>query len=320
MQQIDAAALSRKNLALLIVFDVVAELRSVTLAAEQLSLSQPALSHSLGKLRHLFNDPLFVRGRGMLLLTPRAEKLVEPVRALLAGALAILSPVRPAPAGFARNVTVAMDGASMALLGDALVASVRALAPRLRLRVESVEPRVGQRLDDGSLDLAIGQDIAAARRLCSVELLRDRLVGVIDAAHPLAAQARADAVSLAACAAYPLVLAPLPAGGPDPLAETLSRLAGAQDIAVVPECLAVAAGVLLPRLVIFGLPLKTAPLRHRLVWHPATDGDPVLSWLREVVRTLARQADAPDATAGEDGEAWPPLPAPGIAPVDRPRA
>ena len=44
--------------------DVVAEMRSVTLAAERLSLSQPALSHSLGKLRQLFDDPLFVRGRG----------------------------------------------------------------------------------------------------------------------------------------------------------------------------------------------------------------------------------------------------------------
>jgi len=90
--------LARKNLALLIVFDVVAELRSVTRAADRLSLSQPALSHSIARLRVLFGDPLFVRGRGGLTLTPRAQSLVGPVRALLQKAEAIFglgSPITP---------------------------------------------------------------------------------------------------------------------------------------------------------------------------------------------------------------------------------
>lgn len=97
MRRIQPGVLVRKNLALLIVFDAVAEARSVTVAAERLSLSQPALSHSLTKLRHMFDDPLFVRSRRGLLLTPRAEALVEPVRDLLASARAILRPT-PAPA------------------------------------------------------------------------------------------------------------------------------------------------------------------------------------------------------------------------------
>ena len=99
--------LSRANLSLLIVFDVVAETRSVTAAAERLSLSQPGISHSLIKLRLMFDDPLFVRGRRGLTLTPRAESLVEPVRELLSKAKTIFAP--PLPPAEAANMAVDVD-------------------------------------------------------------------------------------------------------------------------------------------------------------------------------------------------------------------
>ena len=96
---INQGALSRKKLHLLIVFSAVAETRSVSAAADRLSLSQPAVSHSLGKLRLMFDDRLFVRRHNALVLTPRAEKLVQPVRNFLANAEAVLMPpVRAAQA------------------------------------------------------------------------------------------------------------------------------------------------------------------------------------------------------------------------------
>lgn len=49
------------DLNLLLAFDAIDRERNITLAAERVGLSQPALSNALARLRKLLNDPLFVR-------------------------------------------------------------------------------------------------------------------------------------------------------------------------------------------------------------------------------------------------------------------
>jgi len=62
------------DLNLLAVFDALYETRSVTRAAGRLSLTQPTVSGMLGRLRHAFSDPLFVRTAGGMRLTPGGWK------------------------------------------------------------------------------------------------------------------------------------------------------------------------------------------------------------------------------------------------------
>ena len=58
--------LSRVDLNLLVVLDAIVAEGGVSRAAEQLNLTQPAVSHALARLRELFDDPLFVReGRNL---------------------------------------------------------------------------------------------------------------------------------------------------------------------------------------------------------------------------------------------------------------
>ena len=52
------------DLNLLRLFDAVYRHRSVSRAAEQLELTQPAASQGLTRLRKLLNDPLFTRAPG----------------------------------------------------------------------------------------------------------------------------------------------------------------------------------------------------------------------------------------------------------------
>ena len=75
MQTIDPRLLS--------VFDAIYKTRSVTHAAASLGLGQPAVSIALGKLRELFNDPLFVRTVNGMEPTPRSEGLADKVRTAL---------------------------------------------------------------------------------------------------------------------------------------------------------------------------------------------------------------------------------------------
>lgn len=318
MRRIDPAALSRKNLALLIVFDVVAEMRSVTLAAERLSLSQPALSHSVGKLRQLFDDPLFVRGRGRargwLVLTPRAEALVAPVHALLARAETILCSVRREPVLLEGDLRLAMADSCRLTLGDAVVRHVQEVAPGVRLHVERMAEDSNARLGAGTLDLVLGQDMVVPRGLRAMEVQRDRLIGVVHGAHPLAVAARANVVTFDDWLACPHVVVAVPGCIPDyidaalaPLGvgrrvgaraasflQALSSLPGSMLVAAVPARLFKAARPMLPDLVAFDLPVKTAPVRQHLVWHPSTGGDPLHGWLRETVRAVARNGEAAD--------------------------
>ena len=50
------------------------ETRSVTRAAEQMSLTQPSVSHALRRLRKQFNDNLFNRSSGAMVNSPRTAQ------------------------------------------------------------------------------------------------------------------------------------------------------------------------------------------------------------------------------------------------------
>lgn len=65
------------DLYLLVAFMAVYQAGSVTLAANKLHVGQPAVSHSLARLRTLFNDPLFVRSGNGVNPTPKAQQIAE---------------------------------------------------------------------------------------------------------------------------------------------------------------------------------------------------------------------------------------------------
>src|SRR5277367_5670126 len=74
---------NRLDLNLLRVFDAIFQTRSVTVAASNLHLTQPAVSKQLNRLRELLEDPLFVRTNEGMAPTPRAEALSGPIRQAL---------------------------------------------------------------------------------------------------------------------------------------------------------------------------------------------------------------------------------------------
>lgn len=81
---LNQTSLARVDLNLLILFHIVLEEGHVARAAARLNLTPSAVSHSLGRLRHLFNDPLFLRTPKGVVPTARALELGEPVADILA--------------------------------------------------------------------------------------------------------------------------------------------------------------------------------------------------------------------------------------------
>ena len=142
---------------LLRVFEVTYAVRNVTHAAEQLGLSQPTVSISLGKLRDQFNDPLFVRTSEGMQPTPLADALIGPVRAVLQ-ALRQLSDQGPvfAPLTANRMFRIGMTDASHITLLPRLLAHIRTVAPHVQLEAMMIAPSIGQALESGETDLALG--------------------------------------------------------------------------------------------------------------------------------------------------------------------
>ena len=65
------------DLNLLVLFETVLEERNVGRAAARLNLSASAISHGLGRLRQLLNDPLFLRTPKGVVPTARGMELAD---------------------------------------------------------------------------------------------------------------------------------------------------------------------------------------------------------------------------------------------------
>jgi DNA-binding transcriptional LysR family regulator len=74
----------RIDLNLLHIFYAIMMERNVTCAAERLVMTQPAVSNTLARLRHLFRDDLFTKVRGGMRPTKRAIAIWPDIQDALA--------------------------------------------------------------------------------------------------------------------------------------------------------------------------------------------------------------------------------------------
>ncbi len=145
------------DLNLLRVFDEVMAERSLTRAARNLSLTQPAVSNAMRRLRETLGDELLQRsGQGMA-PTPRALAIWPAVREALQQLQQSLSPQEFVPATANTSFVLAMADATAAELMPGLVETLEREAPGVAMRVVPLSTRDPRRLlDDESCDLAVG--------------------------------------------------------------------------------------------------------------------------------------------------------------------
>src|SRR5260221_4284780 len=177
------------DLNLLIVFDGVMQERSVPRAGGGPGLSQPAVSHALGRLRHMLKDELFIRTPDGMTPTPRAKQLAEPWRRALNDMRLALEPETCVPAEVSREFVIAVNNYAAVVLASPLLTAVMAAAPGIQLDLRPTGLRdVPALLDRGELDLAIGTLDAPGERFGAVTLLEDSFVVVMRRDHPAARQ------------------------------------------------------------------------------------------------------------------------------------
>ena len=164
------------DLNLMRVFLTVLHERSVTRAAERLQLTQPAVSYALGRLREKFDDPLFVRTPAGMQPTPVAFALAGPIeRGMNSFAEAVSLRQHFDPARSTRRFRLSMSDIGEMVFLPLLMERVHARAPRLQIEVVEVAlERLPQALQEGEVDLAIGNLAGLGRHTHHADLFSER--------------------------------------------------------------------------------------------------------------------------------------------------
>jgi len=173
------------DIRLLHVFDEIYKTRSVSRAADQLGLGQPAVSIALGKLREHYDDPLFVRTSSGMDPTPLGEELVQPIRRAIDAlheAMGYRSEFDPATVE--RTFTIAMTDISQLVLLPGLWARLRAVAPCIHIEVVNLSTETARLLEDGEVDLALGFMPQLDAGFYQQALFRQHYVCLASTRHP----------------------------------------------------------------------------------------------------------------------------------------
>ena len=299
------------DLNLLVAFEVLMRELNVTRAAEQMFITQSAMSHILHRLRQQLDDPLLVKTPAGMKPTERALALIEPIRALLTEMEQLLQPPLEFEAGTSqrRFVLAATDYMELLLIPQ-LSGLIDQIAPGIDIhviRTESSFP-VAQ-LESGSLDVVLGFESVLnppAHLNCHL-LFSDRMACVVRQNHPLIRKAP----SLEEYVAVPHMLISRTGSHMGVIDQKLTELGLERRIKlIVPHFLSAPLIVAetdmilsLPYriaeqfkkfapLEIFPVPIELPAYDLCMIWHPLFDKDPAHVWLRDKIVAIGRKIES----------------------------
>lgn len=297
--------INRVDLNLLVVFDAIYSEGGITRAAEKLHLTQPAVSHALGRLRTLFDDPLFERDGRLMMPTPKARSLIGTVRRSLRELQIMFNDIeRFEPGSSDRAFSVGMRDLLEVSVLPALARRIADSAPELTVSsVRLNRPDLESELAIGVLDVAIDVLRPVSDDIAYQRIARDSMVVLARPHHRVVSQG----LSLEDYLEQDHIQLSSRRSGQGFEDIELSRLgiqrhirlrcqnafAALRIVSETDYLLTLAenyARELAPqfRLKVLPLPFKTMAFDAYLYWHRNVDNDPGNRWLREQIQALTR--------------------------------
>ncbi|MCJ2371838.1 LysR family transcriptional regulator [Pseudomonas sp. RGM 3321] len=294
------------DLNLLKALDALLDERSVTRAANRLSLTQPAVSGMLNRLRESFDDPLFVRAQRGIVPTLRAEQLAMPVKQLLANIEGMLQPQNFDPLTASMTIRIASTDYALRAAAVPFLSALRVQAPNIRVSVQPVDhQKLQNQLDLGEIDLALVTPEAVTPGLHAIALFDESYVCVMRSEHPDAMNSELSLDQF--CALDHVLVSPAGGGFHGVTDEALEKLGRSRRVTVsvasflvLPEILMCSdlIAVVPRRLAVHqvGLrslepPVEIPGFRKTLVWHERTHSDAGHRWVRSLMVETIRALD-----------------------------
>lgn len=293
--------ISGLDLNLLPILAALLEERHVTRAAQRVGLSQPAMSNALNRLRKLLEDPLLVRGKGGMMLTPKAEEMKKPLEEALAQVEAVLAPGTFDPLTWKGVVALGCNDHSELVHVPKLCRVLAERAPKLAVRGLILGNELPyERLSTGAMDVALGYFPHYPDNFYRTELYEESFICLVREGHPLG-----DKLTMENYLAYGHVLV-APGGRMHGMVDDkLEELGLKRHIAasvghflIAPRVIAATDYITtLPKMVALevaddlGLRLLEPPLplttfRPQMIWHERTHRDPAYRWFRKQVASI----------------------------------
>ncbi|MFZ6727022.1 LysR family transcriptional regulator [Undibacterium sp. MH2W] len=179
--------ISRLDLNLFIVFEAIYTEGTVTRASQKLHLTQPAISHALNRLRSMFDDPLFVRQGNIMVSTPLARSIIEPVRQALRGLEMTLTENRKfEPSQASKQFNLALRDVLESTVLPPLLESITNQAPQINVAAIQVDRReLVSELAAGTIDVAIDMLLPLPSEIRRQQISRDTTVVLARKDHPV---------------------------------------------------------------------------------------------------------------------------------------
>jgi DNA-binding transcriptional LysR family regulator len=306
--------IARVDLNLLVYLDVLLRECNVTRAAEELGISQPAMSNSLRRLRDLFDDPLLVRTSDGMTPTDRALELQPLVRNVLAAAEIAVLPKTIFDAAASDRIfrIMASDYTEVTLLPQ-LLTRLRREAPGIRLDIMTPSDVSFHDVERGKVDLVINRFDTLPQSFHQVHLWDDSFSCVMSANNPVIKNWSLDSylshkhvwvsktgmgvgVGMSPDDVQRLGWVDEALGKLDAKREITvftrhyqaALLLGEQDdlIVTIPT---IAARTMSnnPKVVIFDPPFEIPRMRLKMVWSPLLQRDPGHKWLRQMIKDVS---------------------------------
>lgn len=292
------------DLNLLIALDALLTEGSVAGAARRMNLSAPAMSRTLGRIREVLGDPVFVQSGRNMVPTPRALEMRERVRQAVEDASSLLVPGMDVDlTGIERRFSVRANDIFVGMYGGQLLDAMNRDMPRATLRFTPEEDDLdGEALRSGRIDLLVNPYRPVGPEMRLQPLFFTRFVGIARQGHPffdgpasaerfvrwqhigVSRRGRTRGPIDEALEAMGLSRS-VPMVVPTPYAGVFALLRS-DLILPLPNQLAegvVGAGLGV-RLFELPVPLEAVPISQ--TWHPRWQNDPAHRWLRRTIREL----------------------------------
>lgn len=301
------------DLNLLRVFEALMREQNVSLAAERLNLTQPAVSNALNRLRGVFEDQLFVRTRNGMEPTPVALALYEPIQQGLASIRSALSEgLSFDPATSQRSFTIITTDVGELTYIAQLLKALSQEAPNIDLQVmEASREEYEKLLDSGKADFALGRFRISDSFRC------EQIGSCIYVAVMCAKYARKLRIKEGSVIPYKTFLGlahvdVMPRGATaNPIAPALGRDASLRRIALTIPHTSVLSGLLPDTELVATVPepavaslcrsgavtwaylsFDTEITQLFIGWHKRQDSDKGHVWIRDKLRTIHMDADS----------------------------
>jgi DNA-binding transcriptional LysR family regulator len=308
--------IARVDLNLLVYLDVLLRECNVTRAAEELGISQPAMSNSLRRLRDLFDDPLLVRTSDGMTPTDRALELQPLVRNVLAAAEIAVLPKTIFDAAASDRIfrIMASDYTEVTLLPQ-LLTRLRREAPGIRLDIMTPSDVSFHDVERGKVDMVINRFDTLPQSFHQVHLWDDSFSCVMSATNPVIKNWSLDSylshkhvwvsktgmgvgVGMSSDDIQRLGWVDEALGKLDAKRDITvftrhyqaALLLGEQeDLIVTIPTIAARTMANNPKVVILDPPFEIPRMRLKMVWSPLLQRDPGHKWLRQVIKDVSAE-------------------------------